>query len=195
MYAQQYENPQGRIERAPPLMNQVLYSWKQTRPDLFRQQLRVSPYTFDKLVMSLENDPVWQNFSDTSPQAPMEEQLAVLLYRLGHDGNAVSLQDVAHWSGIAKGTVILYTKRSLTAILRPEFIKQNLRMPSQEEKEQAKQWVENHSCYAWRNGLYFVDGTLVPLYARPYWYGESYFDRKCRYSLNFQVCLLLSLPP
>ncbi len=33
-----------------------------------------------------------------------------------------------------------------------------------------------------------VDGTLVLLDERPFWYGESYFDWKCNYSLNVQVC-------
>jgi hypothetical protein len=33
-----------------------------------------------------------------------------------------------------------------------------------------------------------VDGMLVPLFERPYWYGESYFDRKSNYSMNVQVC-------
>ena len=33
-----------------------------------------------------------------------------------------------------------------------------------------------------------MDGTLVPLSKRPTWFGESYFDRKCNYSLNIQVC-------
>ena len=35
-----------------------------------------------------------------------------------------------------------------------------------------------------------VDGvlwTLVPFSNHPYWYGESYFDWKCNYSLNIQV--------
>ncbi|KAJ7584581.1 hypothetical protein C8J56DRAFT_789714 [Mycena floridula] len=61
-------------------------------------------------------------------------------------------------------------------------------MPTDKEKEEAKKWVEDHSCAGWCNGWCFVDGTLVPLYAKPNWYGESYFDRKCRYSLNIQVC-------
>jgi len=61
-------------------------------------------------------------------------------------------------------------------------------MPSPGEKEEAKQWVEKYSkCPAWRDGWCFVDGTLVPLAFRPYWYGQSYFDRKCNYSLNIQV--------
>ena len=77
----------------------------------------------------------------------------------------------------------------MTAILRPEFMKDAVCWPTDEEKESAKIWVEQHSCHAWRGGWCFVDGTLVPLAIRPAWYGESYFDRKNRYSLNFQVCL------
>ncbi|THV04471.1 hypothetical protein K435DRAFT_598224, partial [Dendrothele bispora CBS 962.96] len=193
MYAHRYEVPRKRIDKSPPLMYQVLFAWKQTRPDLFRQQLRVTPYTFDCLVAALQDDPIWSNFSDSSPQTPVEEQLATLLYRFGHDGNAASLQDVAHWAGIGKGSVVTFTRRGITAICRHHFLKKYIRMPTEEEKEEAKKWVEEHSCRAWRNGWCFVDGTLIPLYARPYWYGESYFDRKCRYSINIQVVNLPNL--
>ncbi|KAF9059460.1 hypothetical protein BDP27DRAFT_1238774 [Rhodocollybia butyracea] len=166
---------------------------------MFRLELRVSPYTFDQLVAAIKDDPILQNNSETAHQAPVEEQLAVVLYRFGHDGNAASLQGVANWAGIGKVTVLVHTKRILAAVLRPEFMGKAVRLPTEEEKEEAKQWVEDHSglprrcnttraCRAWRDGWCFVDGTLIPLYARPYWYGESYFDRKCRYSLNVQVC-------
>jgi hypothetical protein len=79
------------------------------------------------------------------------------------------------------------TRRVMTAVLRPEFMKMAVRMPTIPEKEHAKQWVQRHSCKSWRDGWCFVDGTLVPLDERPNWYGESYFDRKCNYSLNIQV--------
>lgn len=38
-----------------------------------------------------------------------------------------------------------------------------------------------------------MDGTLVPLTYRPFWFGESYFDRKCNYSLNIQIVSLPNL--
>ena len=59
-----------------------------------------------------------------------------------------------------------------------------------EEKKAAKEWVESHSCKGWHGGWCMVDGTLVPLFDWPFWYGESYFDHKCNYSLNIQVCML-----
>ncbi|KIM77327.1 hypothetical protein PILCRDRAFT_76885 [Piloderma croceum F 1598] len=65
-------------------------------------------------------------------------------------------------------------------------------LPTPEEKSKAKDWVEAHSCRAWRHGCIFVDGTLIPLHDQPHWYGESYFDWKCNYSLNIQVCYHLN---
>ncbi|KAF8190954.1 hypothetical protein K438DRAFT_1591459, partial [Mycena galopus ATCC 62051] len=156
--------------------------------------LRVSPQTFDKLVAALEDDPIFFNNSNHA-QLPVDQQVAVALYRFGHDGNAASMQGVANWAGIIRkteclwcGTVHLITRRVMTAVLRPGFMQAAVRMPTAAEKEKAKRWVQSHSCKAWRNGWCFVDGTLVPLNERPTWYGESFFDRKCNYSLNIQVC-------
>jgi hypothetical protein len=134
----------------------------------------------------LEQDPVFFNNSN-HPQLPVEQQLAVALYRFGHNGNAASIQAVANWAGLGKGTVHLITRQVLTAVLRPGFMKSAVHMPTPEEKEKAKQWVKNHSCHGWRHGWCFVDGTLIPLDERPTWYGESYFGRKCNFSFNFQV--------
>ncbi|KAE9396664.1 hypothetical protein BT96DRAFT_958144 [Gymnopus androsaceus JB14] len=53
-----------------------------------------------------------------------------------------------------------------------------------DEKEEAKKWVERHSCKAWRNGWCFVDGTLIPLYTQPL---------LCWYSLNIQIVNLPNL--
>ncbi|THU76362.1 hypothetical protein K435DRAFT_605633, partial [Dendrothele bispora CBS 962.96] len=174
-------------------MHHLLLRLKTGNPDLFRHDLRVTPTTFDYLVAVIEDDEVFKSGSESSPQAPVEEQLAVTLYHFGHDGNASGLQSVGNWSSLGKGTVHLYTRRVMTAILRPEFMSKAVRFPAEEEKKEAKKWVRNRSCKAWCHGWCFVDGTLVPLAYRPYWYGESYFDRKSRYSLNVQIVSLPSL--
>ena len=168
-----------RPATAQPFLKHVLGQLKVNRPDHFRAELRVSPLAFDRLVGAIANDPVFSNHSVSSHQAPVSEQLAVALYRFGHNGNAASLQSVANWAGIGKGTVELYTHRVMAAFLKPEFMRDCVHWPDEEEKEVAKKWVERHSCKAWRDGWCFVDGTLIPLMNRPYWYGESYFDRKC----------------
>jgi hypothetical protein len=144
--------------------------------------------TFDKIVMKISDDPVFFNESNT-PQQPVEEQLTIMLFWFGHYGNVASLQNVANWAGVGKGTVTVATQHVMTAILCLTFMQESVRFPTSEEKEEAKVWVETHSCKAWRDGWCLVDGTLIPLYARPFWYGESYFDRKCNYSLNVQVAI------
>lgn len=187
MYSCRYETARNTLPRAPGFLPHVLHAYKSTRPDKFREQLRVNPSTFDRLVARLEADPVFANNSDNA-QMPVEEQVAIALYRFGHYGNAASLQEVANWAGCGKGTVDLVTRRVMTAILRPDFLDEYVRHPTPAEKEKAKDWVESHSCRAWRKGWCMVDGTLVPFDERPFWYGESYYDRKCNYSLNIQVC-------
>jgi hypothetical protein len=186
MYTHRYEMPRDSFPRGPAFLRHVLGAMKDTRPDLFRQEVRVFPLTFDKLVAQIAKDPVFANDS-TNGQMPVEDQLAIVLYRFGHSGNAAGLQKVANWAGVGKGTITLVTRRVMTAILRPDFMAEAVRMPTASEKEKAKAWVEAHSCKAWRNGWCMVDGTLVALFDRPFWFGESYFDRKCNYSLNIQV--------
>jgi hypothetical protein len=174
------------LPRGPSYLHHVLVTLKNQRGDLFREHLRLDPTTFDALVFEIQDNPVFMNKSN-NPQMPVEEQVAIALFRFGHDGNASSLQKVADWAGVGKGTVILATRRVMTAVLHPEFMQAAVHFPSPEEKEAAKCWVHQHSCGAWRNGWCFVDGTLIPLATRPVWFGESYWDRKDRYSLNIQV--------
>ncbi|TBU27891.1 hypothetical protein BD311DRAFT_633920, partial [Dichomitus squalens] len=169
----------------PAFLPHVLHVLKHERPDKFHEELRVSPSTFDRLVLRLADDPIFSNNSENA-QMSVETQLAIALWRFGRYGNAAGLQQVANWAGCGKGTVDLVTRRVMTAVLRPAFIEESIRLPTSEEKEKAKQWVEAHSCKAWHDGWCMVDGTLVPLDERPFWYGESYFDRKCNYSLNVQ---------
>ena len=78
----------------------------------------------------------------------------------------------------------------MVAILHRSFLDEVICPPTEDEKEEAKRWVEEHSCDAWRDGYCMVDGTLIILFERPFWYGESYFDWKSNSSLNFQVRLL-----
>jgi hypothetical protein len=155
------------------------HDWKH-----FRLNLRVSPSTFDELVGYIQDHPIFQNRSNC-PQYPVEIQLAIALFRFGHDGNAASVEAIAQWAGVSVGLVVKATRRVIIAFLA---LHDNVVCwPSPAEKEQAKQWVEDNSCPAWRDGFCMVDGTLVPLAEKPGHHGEAYFDRKSNYSLNVQV--------
>ncbi|KAJ8502842.1 hypothetical protein ONZ45_g11386 [Pleurotus djamor] len=140
MYTQRYEVPREPFPRGPSYLHHVLRTLKNSRPDHFRQELRVSPHTFDSIVAAIEANAVFFNNSQNA-QIPVEEQLAITLYRFGHDGNAASLQSVANWAGVGKGTVLLATRRVMTAILHPDFMKNAVRFPTDEEKAEAKEWI------------------------------------------------------
>ncbi|KAJ7627106.1 hypothetical protein FB45DRAFT_690921, partial [Roridomyces roridus] len=153
----------------------------------FRREFRVWPETFDALVSKIQDHPVFGNNSNNA-QAPVPIQLAVALYRFGHYGNAASQLSISYWAGVSLGSVPLYTARVMTAILGVGLLKEYVRMPNEEEKEKAKAAVIRMSgCKEWGGGWCMVDGTLIPIYARPNWYGVSYFDRKMNYSMSLQV--------
>lgn len=81
----------------------------------------------------------------------------------------------------------LVTARVLKATCSDRFRNSTVQWASDEARETAKQWVEDRSCPAWRNGWLMVDGTLVPLFQRPAFFGNTWFDRKSNYSMNVQV--------
>ncbi|KAJ7219519.1 hypothetical protein GGX14DRAFT_560601 [Mycena pura] len=134
MYDNRYEAPRTALPRGPSYLHYVLTTFKSGRPDHFRQALRIGPETFDALLITIQQDSVFANNSNNA-QLPVDQQLAVALYRFGHDGNGASLQSVANWAGLGKGTIHLITRRVLTAILRPDFVRSAVRLPTEEEKE------------------------------------------------------------
>ncbi|KAF8574649.1 hypothetical protein K439DRAFT_1649732 [Ramaria rubella] len=148
--------------------------------------LHISPRTFNALFSKIEHHPVFQNNSDNQ-QIPVDHQLAVVLYRFGHFGNAATFQKVGLWAGLGYGMVDKCTRQVMQAVCDENFRKVVMRWPNDNQKEDARNWVESHSCPGWGDGWLMVDGTLVPLFARPGFYGNSWYDCKSNYSLNVQL--------
>ncbi|PVF91299.1 hypothetical protein CPB86DRAFT_719681 [Serendipita vermifera] len=164
----------------------TLNVWKYSHPTPFRGQLRINPEVFDALVSVLEAHPIFHNRSNNE-QMPVQEQLTITLYRLGHDGNSSNVTDVGLWSGKGHGTIDLVTRRVLIAMTDKAFRDMTLYPPTEAEKEHSRQWVEDVTCPAWRGGWCGVDGSCVPLFGRPAHFGNTWYDRKSRYSTNVQV--------
>jgi hypothetical protein len=103
----------------------------------------------------------------------VEIQLVIALYRFGHDGNAASVDGVAQWAGVSAGMVVKATRRVIIAAL--SLHDSVIQWPTEDEKEEAKAWVEMTSCEAscptWRDGFCMVDGTLIPLFEKPGYHG------------------------
>lgn len=173
------------VAKAPQL-HLVLVEFKQDDPKRFRRNLRVSPDTFDELILQIQGHPIFHNNSHRA-QTPIEIQLAITLFRFGHDGNAASVESIAQWAGVSVGLVVKSTQRVIIAFLSLHDLV--IRWPTEVEKDEAKEWVEEASCPEWAGGFCMVDGTLVPLFEKPGHHGEVYFDRKSNYSLNVQVSI------
>jgi hypothetical protein len=102
-------------------------------------------------------------------QNPVNKQLAVAMFRFGHNGNAASVEAVAQWTGVSVGTVVNSTRQVMITFLM--LHDSAIRWPLEEEKEESKQWVEAVSCYAWRDGYCMVDGTPIILFQKPGYHG------------------------
>jgi hypothetical protein len=148
--------------------------------------LRMAPESFQLLHSLIANHPVFTNHSN-HPQAPVANQLAVTLFRLGRYGNGASVMDIARQAGCSEGSVEKYTARCFDAIesLHDIF----MRPMTEEEKEIEKKWIEDHVGVGglWHEGWVMYDRTIVVLYARPGLNGDGYYTRKSNYGLNAQV--------
>ena len=189
LYSERYMAERTEIPKTQVFMRLLLGEYKDRFPHIFRSYLHIDPHCFDSLVESIHDDEIFHNNSN-NPQMPIDEQVVIALYRFGHYGNAASIMKVALQFGVGFGTVHLVTTRVMKACCSERFRSSSVQWASERMKTEAKDWVEANSCPAWRNGWLMVDGTLVPLFRRPGYFGNVFFDRKSNYSLNVQVCFM-----
>jgi hypothetical protein len=101
-------------------MRMLLEVYKLEYPDIFCTYARISPACFDHLLAAISDDAIFQN-ECSNEQAPVDQQLAIALYRFGHFGNAASTKKVALHFGVGYGTVYLYTKCVMIAVCSGEM--------------------------------------------------------------------------
>lgn len=190
LYLNRYMAECTNIPKSQGFMHLLLNDYKENYPLIFRNYLCIDPACFDALVEAIRDDEVFQNNSNNS-QMPIEQQLVIALFRFGHYGNAASIMKVSLQFGVGSGTVHLVTTRVLKACCSEKFRSSSIQWANNRMKSEAKEWVEGKSCLAWRNGWLMVDGTLVPLFRRPGYFGNVFFDRKSNYSLNVQVLFII----
>jgi hypothetical protein len=184
-----YSEARTRIPRLGNL--HILWDYAKTpvHHHLFIKLVRVSPQTFLRILAEIEGNPVFQNDSN-HPQAPVETQLAVALWRLGRFGNAASMDDCAFMSGIGHGTVADYTHRVITAVL--DLHQQYVRLLTDEERARERQWVlQRVGCPEFAPGIYHYDGSNMGLWRKPGLNGDAYWGRHNCYELNVQVCYVV----
>src|SRR6266481_2439229 len=114
------------------------------------------------------------------------QQLAIFLTHIGHYGNSASPEDLAQWAGGSTGWIEKCTNRVMVAMLALHDV--GIHLPTADEKEDVKAWVEGETCPEWRDGFLLVDGTKFPVFQRPGLHGDAWFDKNKDYSLDCQVC-------
>lgn len=144
IHADRYMNGQAPIMKSSSNLVLMLYVHKTERPLLFRRAVRLDPDTFDSLVAAISSDNAFLSGTSNS-QMPVEWQLAIVLYRFGHFGNAASMQDIALWAGVEYGTVNVCTRRVIKAVCCDRFRSSAVAWLGPEEKESSKRWVESRS--------------------------------------------------
>jgi len=75
--------------------------------------LYVSPFVFEFILLFIKDHPIFTNNSNNS-QAPVDVQLAVILYCMGQFGNGAS--DIVCIAGCSEGSVEKYTDQCFKAI-------------------------------------------------------------------------------
>ena len=77
--------------------------------------------------------------------------LAIFLNCIGHYGNAASPEDLAQWAGGSAGWIEKCTNHVMVAVLA--LHDKGIHLPTADEKEDAKAWVEGKTCPEWRDGF------------------------------------------
>jgi len=113
-------------------------------------------------------------------QYAVQLQLLVFLNRIGSEGAEGNSKKLANFFGISPGTVRNITKRVTKAIL--SLKEEVIIWPKSSHREAMK--TEIKILYGFQNCIGIIDGTIVILYKRPSYYGDSYWCRKltCKWS-------------
>ena len=162
----------------------LLDHWQDHDIRNFRAKLRVHPLTFCHILDLIQDHHIFHNNSNV-PQMPVDIQLGIYLVRAGHYGNSSAVSEVAIWAGVSVGLVRKVTLRVMIALI--SLHDTAIHLPTDEEKESSKQWVQDACCPEWRNGFLAVDGTKFPFFQRPGLHGDAWFDKNKDYSADCQV--------
>jgi len=140
----------------------------------FRAKFRTTREGFRGVLELIENNPIFYNQSNNE-QAHPSVQLAVALARFGCNGTGASVSNIQDSFQIGAGTVTLYTKRVIKALLdlHDDWIK----WPDSNRRSENGQVMREEG---FPGCIGCIDGTTVTISQKPALDGEVYYDRKKR---------------
>lgn len=151
----------------------------------FRSFARMDRSSFSYILGLIQNDTVFQNQSYTANQAPVESQLLLALYKLGHNGTGSGYRKQASHFGVSEGHVFKTTMRVVQAICRLESRFVSWPTGTQRRKESH----QNDEREGFFGAVGKMDGTDIVLNYEPrgIFKGEHFYNRKGRYALDLMA--------
>lgn len=143
--------------------------------------MRTSHAGFYAILNIISPHPIFISTS-RNPQPPVIIQLALALERLGSNGNGCAVRRMGRDYKRSMGTIVDCTRRVIESII--DTSKDYVQWPNEERRKEISRVM---GLEGFPGCVGFVDGTNIPLYQRPGIDGETFFDRKKRYSINCQV--------
>ncbi|EFP91930.2 uncharacterized protein PGTG_17957 [Puccinia graminis f. sp. tritici CRL 75-36-700-3] len=147
----------------------------------FRQAARTTKHGFIKVLDTIFDNEVF-HCGGHRPQLPIPHQLALTLERLGSNGNGASVGQFSRNLQVARGTVVKVTRRVIEALISMGRV--YVQWPDKDRRAEISEVMRMEG---FSGCVGFVDGTTIPIFQRPGFDGETFFDRKKRYFMNAQI--------
>lgn len=175
LHHSRYLRPRIPMPFSTDLRDRVLSGYNDEQ---FRNILRVTPGQFNILVGIIRDNIQFQADNPFIPQAPVEVQLKVALFRLGTKG--VSIKKVAWVFGVSDGSVSVYTWRCIHALVSLE--REYICWPNRERKQEVSAWFDEHKYFPDIIGV--IDGITFPFQSAPEYETVAWITRKCDYAMG-----------
>ena len=184
-----YLKPRLQIPKSQEFYEEILPNLPENR---FIQFFRMSREGFQYVLSKIQHNIIFNNNSNYQ-QVSVSKQLAVALRRLCTESSvAGSCINVAQTFGIAEGTVVLYTKRVIQALM--DIWVETVRWHTTDEKKKMKLRMINdkysHGWELWEDCIGIVDGTFIPFARRPFPQDRAIYywsHRKKKYGLQATI--------
>ena len=120
---------------------------------------------FNCILDQLSDHAIFQSKSNNL-QLPVAVQLAIFLNHTGHYGNVISPEDIAQWASVSVSSAINCMHWVMVAILNQHNKFIGIPYTTSKDAKEGREYVEEHTCPGWQNGIFTVDGLTINLFEK-----------------------------
>ncbi|KZT70061.1 hypothetical protein DAEQUDRAFT_668173, partial [Daedalea quercina L-15889] len=109
---------------------------------------------------------------------------------VGRYGPGAAVLEIADTAGVSVGSVHNFTRRCIIALL--SLHDQVFHFRDEEQMQGAAQCAANKSgTNAWHGGHLATDGTPIPFFSRPGWYGQDFYGKDKVYAMQLTLVIFI----